>query len=183
MKTNHIVAVVIFLIVVLCLVACATAGRIITEERYGDLTRRVTVLQPGGAVEAATLDQTDPNDKGVTLSASTGARQRVDQVGVRRIGIVTWSGVALCVIGATLIVVRGWFPLIPMSASIATIGVGVALLWLPAVLDQYTWLLLIVAGFVGVLYLTGGIDNWIKLYRNKMPTASTSPPPPSVTGS
>lgn len=179
MKTNRIipgVAAVIFIVVVLFLVACAAAGRIITEERHGDITRRVTVLQPGGAVEPATLDQTDPNDKSLTLRASTGARQRVDQAGVRRAGIVTWSGVGLCVIGATLIVIRGWFPLIPMSASIATIGVGVALLWLPAVLEQYTWLLLIVAGFVGVLYLTGGIDNWIKLYPRKQnsPTSTTS---------
>jgi len=169
------IATVIFIIVVFCLAACHMAGRIITEERHGDVMRRVTVIQPSGAVEPATLEHLQPSDPGVkgphgadgSLRASTGARQQVDQVGLRRTGIVTWSGVGLCVLGATLIVARAWLPVIPMSASIAAIGVGVGLLWLPAVIEQYTWLLVASGGLIAILYLTGGIDNWLKLHGPK----------------
>jgi hypothetical protein len=171
--------------VVVALVSCSgcvQAGRIVTET-YDPapgrgLIRRVIVEQPGKAVEPATLQQVDRTEPMVPIiHASTGARQPIDHAAVKRSGIITWSGVALCVLGAGLLVVRSWVPVVPIGASLAAMGVGLVLLWLPTLFEQYSWLFLALIGGVALLYLTSGIDNIVKLRANKPSGADSRAPP------
>jgi hypothetical protein len=169
--------------VVVALVSCSgcvRAGRIVTEthDPGRGLVRRVIVEQPGKAVEPATLQQEDRSEPLVRIiHASTGARQPIDHAAVKRTGIITWSGVALCVLGAGLLVVRSWVPVVPIGASLAAMGVGLVLLWLPTLFEQYSWLFLALIGGVAILYLTSGIDNIVKLRASKPSGADSRAPP------
>jgi hypothetical protein len=172
--------------VVVALVSCSgcvRAGRIVTETHDPapgrGLIRRVIVEQPAKAVEPATLLQQEDRAEPMVpiIHASTGARQPIDHAAVKRSGIITWSGVALCVLGAGLLVVRSWVPVIPIGASLAAMGVGLVLLWLPTLFEQYSWLFLALIGGVAILYLTSGIDNIVKLRAARSSTSDSRAPP------
>jgi hypothetical protein len=105
-------------------------------------------------------------------SASSGAAQEVDTAGIRRVEILTWSGIALCVIGGACMIARIWFPILPMSASLVAIGLGVTMILLPDIFDQVPYLLWGAIGLLAVLFIWGPFDNWRKL--NAPPPGATS---------
>ena len=157
-------------IILLCMASCAPVGSIITEKVTapdGTVTERVEVTQPKDPVSPATVEKGSPKSKDPVFSASTGATQKVDRAAIKRVGIVTWAGIGLCVVAGVLIVGRAWFPIIPINATIVAGAIGVGLLFLPSLFTPWvTWILVGAGVLVAVLYLTGVLDNWKKLKQD-----------------
>lgn len=131
----------------------------------------IHIVESSGRSEAMTPDNpTKPAASHADLDGAggdSGAQQERDLAREQQVRTITWAGIGIFSLGVLSIVVRFWLPIIPISASITAIVAGIALLWLPDLFKQHSWLMIGAVALVGVLYAVGGIDNIVKLRGNR----------------
>ena len=117
---------------------------------------------PGTTQTGPTQAQDSPAAETLILDASTGNQTVESQTAGAQTRSLTWAGIALLTLGVGGLVARAWFPVLPISACLAAMGLGLALLMLPNLLHNPLFLLLGLGG-LGLLILVGWYDNTHKL--------------------
>jgi hypothetical protein len=161
-------------LLLLGLTGCGLSGLIRYRAADGS---QIEVRQPGGAVAPAQLrvgapirpqnpnseqSPRSPAAEALTLEASTGNQTVESQTAGEQTRSLTWAGIALLALGVAGLVARAWFPVLPISACLAAMGLGLALLVLPNLLHNTLFLCLGLGG-LGLLILVGWYDNTHKL--------------------
>jgi len=163
-------------VLLLLLTGCNRGGLIHYTAPDGS---QIEVRQPGEAVAPAQLrvgaPQLSPTSTGATgpasanppmsawfIEASTGNQTVESQTAGEQTRSLTWAGIALLTLGVAGLVARAWFPVLPISACLAAMGLGLALLVLPNLLHNTLFLCLGLGG-LGLLILVGWYDNTHKL--------------------
>jgi hypothetical protein len=163
-------------VLLLLLTGCNRGGLIHYTAPDGS---QIEVRQPGEAVAPAQLRVGAPGSSTTPrtasrqanpgtvpgawfLEASTGNQTVESQTAGQQTRSLTWAGIALLTLGVAGLVARAWFPVLPISACVAAMGLGLALLMLPSLLHNTLFLLLGLGG-LAALILVGWYDNQQKL--------------------
>jgi len=146
-------------ILVLLFAGCAQTGQIVYRTPSGT----VTVSNPPDAKAGAALAVTD---QGVT--ATVGADQEPNTA-IEGLWFLPWLGAGLMGLGLLTLVLRSWFKTVPLTASLAAMGLGALFVFLPTIVQEAWWL---VAGGLILLALMYGIawlDNRTKVLSKILP--------------
>jgi hypothetical protein len=127
-------------------------------------TETIHVQQPQNPVDAATIRIiSTPEAKTVDVATGGSSATPTDQA-LGQLRVLTWVGIALCIGGVALLVLKSRLPLIPAPAGFWALGLGVVFIATPILLDRYSHLVMIgigVAAVGGAVYL-GFKLNWFK---------------------
>ena len=147
-----VVGIVIGLFIAAMFVGCCDPVGRITYDKNPDGRIAWSIQSPPDSELPATLDL---SEDGV---ASAGPGRKKD-LAIEQLGSLTWIGGLTMLVGGLSIIARLWFPIIPISASVVLIGLGAVICFIPKVVQEAWWVVLI-AGIVAVgLYAWGLWDN------------------------
>ena len=153
------------IVLLLCLFAgCAQTGGIF----FNPFTGEWTVRNPANAEGGANL--TVSADGAVSASVSG---ERAENTVAKALWFLPWLGAALMILGLATLVLRAWLPTMPLTASLAAMGLGAAFTFLPTIIQEAWWL--VAGGLVAlvVMYGVAWFDNRKKL---STPTPPLSQP-------
>jgi hypothetical protein len=149
------------IVLLVCLVGCAQPGGI----RWNPFTGEMTLRQPPNAKDGAYIRQ---SPDGTLEMGISGEREPSAN---RHLWFLPWLGAALMGLGLVTLVLRSWFQTVPLTASLAALGLGALFIFLPTIVQEAWWL---VAGGLGLLALMYGIawlDNRTKLLSKILPSS------------
>jgi hypothetical protein len=136
---------------------CAGDGGFI-RYRNDQTGERWEVANPPKAEVPAQLSR---GDKG-QVAATAGPPRREDTA-VKQLWLIPLIGTGLIVLGVGTLTLRGWFPSVPMGASLAAMGTGAVLIVAPKLVQEAWWILALLIGAVVVMYAISWWDNRHKL--------------------
>jgi hypothetical protein len=140
------------------LMGCALTRPSISIKEYQDdkIKNEIHITGEPGSVEPLTFKSTE-------WSVSTGAVQEIDQVITELGKYSAYLGGGLIGLGVLSLVLRMWFPVVPVTASVLLIASGAGVMFLPVLFDRYSGYLFIGLGIILYLWVYGFKDNNVKL--------------------
>lgn len=137
---------------------CAQTGEIIYDWHKGV----VRAINPPEAETGASLTVQDG-----TVKATVGAERPPSAS--EHLWFLPWLGAGLMGLGLLTLVLRSWFKTVPLTASLAAIGLGALFIFLPTIVQEAWWL---VAGgliLLALMYAVAWLDNRTKLFSRLLP--------------
>lgn len=139
-------------IAVLTLAGCASHGAI--DYRNAATGERWRVSNPPEAQAPATLVRGIDGDISATVSPPFQPDTAIEQLAA-----IPLIGVGLIVTGVGALVLRAWFPIVPITASLAAMATGAALFAVPKLVQEAWWLIGLVLLGLAVMYAISFFDN------------------------
>lgn len=136
---------------------CAGDGGLIrySNDRTGE---RWLVANPPKAEAPAQLSRGEQGQ----MTATAGPPRREDTA-VKQLWLIPLIGTGLIVLGVGTLTLRGWFPSVPMGASLAAMATGAVLIAAPKLVQEAWWILALLISAVVVMYAISWWDNRHKL--------------------
>ncbi|MBI1374489.1 MAG: hypothetical protein GC159_17365 [Phycisphaera sp.] len=165
----------LLIVALAALVACETPGLI--EYANQSTGESWTVTNPPKASSPASLTR----GPGGQMQAIASAPREPDtpDTAIQQLWIIPVIGAGLIVFGAGTLTLRTWFPSVPISASLAAMGVGAALIAAPKIVQEAWWLMFAAIAAVALMYGLSWWDNHKKLKPKPAPTPTGPPPTPT----
>lgn len=146
----------LILVVTLFVVGCETAGWI--HYRNDHTGETWEVHNPPKAQAPALLSRGKDGQMDASVSPP-----RKEDTAIKQLWVIPVIGAGLMVLGVATLIFRGWFPSVPMAASIGSMATGALLIAAPKIVQEAWWLIVLMVGAVVVMYGISWWDNHRKL--------------------